>query len=58
MGLPRGNARVRNWVNSGKPKRAGFARMAILSQAAEGTRSVAKVPTRSQVPRKVQRLAG
>jgi len=43
MGLPRGDARVRNWVNSGKPKRAACAaRMAILSQAAEGRWSVRK----------------
>ena len=36
MGLPRGDARVRNWVNSGKPTAAPGAATAILSQAAEG----------------------
>ncbi len=49
MGLPRGDARVRNWVNSGKPKRAQ-ARTAILSQAAEGRGSAEGAETSGVSP--------
>lgn len=50
-GLPRGNARVRNRVNSGKPKARGGSRaMAILSQAAEGSGSAEGAETSGVSP--------
>ena len=50
-GLPRGNARVRNRVNSGKPKPFGVAvGTVILSQAAVGTGSAEGAETSGVSP--------